>query len=303
VVDATGAPIGMVSDGDLLGRRREESHRAWWLQMLAEAAAPRQETEAAHQRLVREVMSWPLSFVAPDTPVEEIAAILQERRIKRLPVIYNGELVGIVSRTDLLAVVEELRRMSEARGGSAKGILRFVASLAGDADLFGVGLGARSAAAPARLAPIATPAGEARALSADAFRDEARAFAQEAVRRAAEEKQALREERRRQARAILNNHLSDAAWRGLINRAAAPAKHGEKEFLLHRFSSDLCSDGGRMIDVAELGWEKTLRGAPAEVVERWQRELKPRGFGLSARIVSYEDGVLGDVGLFLTWGA
>ena len=58
-----------------------------------------------------------------------------------------------------------------------------------------------------------------------------------------------------------------------------------------------------MIDVAELGRERTLRGAPAEVVERWRRELKPMGFGLSARIVSYEDGVLGDVGLFLTWGA
>jgi len=228
---------------------------------------------------------------------------LQERRIKRLPVIYNGELVGIVSRTDLLAVVDELRRMSEARGGPAKGILRFIASLVGGAELFGVGLGVAIGAAPPRLAPIATPAGEARALSADAFRDEARAFAQEAVRRAAEEKQAAREERRRQARAILNNYLSDTAWRALINRAEASAKHGEKEFLLHRFPSDLRSDGGRMIDVAELGRERTLRGAPAEVVERWRRELKPMGFGLSARIVSYEDGELGDVGLFLTWGA
>ena len=68
LVDATGAPIGMVSDGDLLGRRPEESHRAWWLQTLAEAAAPSKETEAAYQRPVREVMSWPSIFVAPTRP-------------------------------------------------------------------------------------------------------------------------------------------------------------------------------------------------------------------------------------------
>jgi hypothetical protein len=57
-----------------------------------------------------------------------------------------------------------------------------------------------------------------------------------------------------------------------------------------------------MIDVAEPGWETTLRGEPAELLARWRSELKPKGFGLSARIVSYVDGVLGDVGLFLTWG-
>ena len=46
-----------------------------------------------------------------------------------------------------------------------------------------------------------------------------------------------------------------------------------------------------MIDVAEAGWEATLRGEPAEVVERWRRELKPQGFRLVARIVSYVEGI------------
>jgi CBS domain-containing protein len=302
VIDATGTAIGMVSDGDLLGRRPEDSHRAWWLEILAEAAEPAKEVEAAHQRPVREVMSWPLIFVAPDAPVEEIAAILKQRRIKRLPVIYNGQLVGIVSRADLLAAVEELRRASERRSRPAKGVLGFLASLAGGADLSGVGRGGKSAAAPPPSAPIADRADAARAFSAAAFRDEARTFVRDAVQQTAAAKQAMREERRRQAQALLHDHVGDAAWRELIGGAEASAKRGDKEFLLYRFSSDLCSDGGRMIDVAEPGWEKTLRGAPAEIIERWRRELKPRGFGLSARIVSYEDGVLGDIGLVLTWG-
>lgn len=73
--------------------------------------------------------------------------------------------------------------------------------------------------------------------------------------------------------------------------------------MLLRFPSDLCSDGGRKIDVAEEGWEVTLRGEAAELYNRWRRELKPQGFGLSARIVSFEDqGIIGDLGLFLTWG-
>ena len=59
----------------------------------------------------------------------------------------------------------------------------------------------------------------------------------------------------------------------------------------------------RMIDVAEPGWETTLRGEAAEMYARWRDELKPGGFHLSARVVSYLDGgVLGDVGLFLGWG-
>jgi len=46
----------------------------------------------------------------------------------------------------------------------------------------------------------------------------------------------------------------------------------------------------------------TLRGEAAELYGRWKAELKPSGFGLAARIVSYEDGgTIGDIGLYLTW--
>jgi CBS domain-containing protein len=288
VVNSAGRPIGMVSDGDLFGRRPEDYRREWWLEMLAGTAVPLSASDAAPLRRVSEVMSAPLIFVAPDTPVGEIAAVLQSRRIKRLPVLRDGRLVGIVSRTDLLAIVEELHRLSRSKREPALGFLRFLESLIGGASLTGVGASSSATSVKTR---------ESRSrFSADAFRNEARAFEREAIDGAA----AL-EERRREAREILRRHLSDVTWRRLLERAEALARRGEKEFLLHRFPSDLCSDGGRMIHVAEPGWETTLRGEPAEIVERWRHELKPRGFRLAARLVSYVDEVLGDVGLFLIW--
>ena len=292
VVDSTGKPIGMVSDGDLLGRRTEDYRREWWLEMLSGVAFSSSTSEAVELR-VSDVMSAPLIFITPDTPADEIAALLHWRRIKRLPVLRDGRLVGIVSRTDLLAVVEQLDRLSRTKSQQAPGLLRFLESLAGGASLSGgvASTGAMSGAAHESRNRI----------SADAFRSESRAFEQEAIGRAATEEAAELEGRRREAREILRRHLSESSWRRLLDRAEAAARRGDREFLLQRFPSDLCSDGGRMIDVAESGWERTLPGEPAEVVERWRYELKPKGFRLVARIVSYVDGVLGDVGLFLVW--
>jgi hypothetical protein len=73
--------------------------------------------------------------------------------------------------------------------------------------------------------------------------------------------------------------------------------------LLLRFPSELCSDGGRAINVAEPGWPATLRGEAAEIYLHWERELRSRGFGIAARVLEFPGGLLGDIGLFLTWGA
>ncbi|MGA9850618.1 MAG: hypothetical protein WBQ45_23635 [Roseiarcus sp.] len=138
-------------------------------------------------------------------------------------------------------------------------------------------------------------------LSADAFRDAVRACKAESLDHRQDSKSEAQLERQRQIKELLEQHLSDAQWSQMLDKAKLAARSGEQEFMMLRFPSDLCSDGGRKIDVAEEGWEGTLRGEAAEAYSRWRTELKPRGFGLSARIVSYEDGIIGDMALFLTW--
>jgi hypothetical protein len=101
---------------------------------------------------------------------------------------------------------------------------------------------------------------------------------------------------------LKEQHVSGDRWAELMRRACESAKAGETEFLLLRFPSQLCSDGGRAINVSEEGWPETLRGEARELYDRWKNDLKPQGFRLTAKILDFPDGVPGDAGLYLSWG-
>jgi len=112
VVDATGAAIGMVSEGNLVQReiKGRASSRDWWLEMLAEGenlATEFLDYLRAADRPVSEVMRSPVVTVAEDTPIQVIAEILQEHGIKRVPVLRDGRVVGIVSRADLVRALAQ----------------------------------------------------------------------------------------------------------------------------------------------------------------------------------------------------
>jgi CBS domain-containing protein len=104
IVDADGRLIGIVSEGDLM--RRPETggarHRSWWLAMFAVPEERAREYIKAHGGSARDVMTRDVVTVTEDASLEEIAALLEEHRIKRVPVIREGRLIGIVSRADLL---------------------------------------------------------------------------------------------------------------------------------------------------------------------------------------------------------
>ena len=100
---------------------------------------------------------------------------------------------------------------------------------------------------------------------------------------------------------LLRTHLNDAIWSDLLLHVRPAAQRGESQLELIRFPSDLCTDGGRKIRVREGGWEDTLQGEPAELRARYQRDLLPKGFGLAASTLEYQQGMPGDIGLFLTW--
>lgn len=104
VVDADGRLIGIVSEGDLIRRPETGGERkpSWWLALLAEPEVEARAYVKTHGGLARDVMTRDLVTVGEDASLEEIAALLERRRIKRVPVVHEHRLVGIVSRANLL---------------------------------------------------------------------------------------------------------------------------------------------------------------------------------------------------------
>ena len=107
VLDDTGTLVGIVSEGDLIDRNASQRERRleWWLDMLAEGTALSPtflDFVRSIDQPVRQVMVAPVKTVSEDTLVEDIAQLLQQHRIKRVPVVRDGRVVGIVSRADLL---------------------------------------------------------------------------------------------------------------------------------------------------------------------------------------------------------
>ena len=109
------------------------------------------------------------------------------------------------------------------------------------------------------------------------------------------------EQRDERVKELREHHVKNDQWVELMHRAREAAKAGKSEFQLMRFPSQLCTDGGRAINVNEDGWERTLRGEAQEIYQRWEKELKPQGFHLTAKILDFPEGFPGDAGLFLTW--
>lgn len=96
--------VGIVSEGDFL-RRAElgtEPKRSWWLQLLSTEGSSAEEYVHTHGRTVANVMSTNVVTVNEESPLEDAVSLMVKRNIKRLPVLQNGRMVGIVTRSDLL---------------------------------------------------------------------------------------------------------------------------------------------------------------------------------------------------------
>ena len=107
VCDTDGQVLGMLSEGDLLRPVGKESvaKRAWWLNLLAEGTdlAPSfLESITVESRRAGTLMVAPVITASPDTSVPEMADLLVRHHIKRLPILRDGKLIGIVSRADLI---------------------------------------------------------------------------------------------------------------------------------------------------------------------------------------------------------
>jgi CBS-domain-containing membrane protein len=107
VIDAAGALVGVITEGDVL-RRVElgtEAKSIGWLRKIFVQGAEAEAYVRTHGRKVEDVMTRPALSVAETTPVEEVVELMQQRHVKRLPVVAHGRVVGVVSRADLLRAV------------------------------------------------------------------------------------------------------------------------------------------------------------------------------------------------------
>ena len=104
VIDADGKLVGMVTEGDLM--RREEigtgKRQSWWLESLASTSDLANMYVKENATKVKDVMSTDVVTITEDCTVAEIAELLEGRRIKRVPVVRDGKLVGVVSRANLI---------------------------------------------------------------------------------------------------------------------------------------------------------------------------------------------------------
>ena len=112
VVDAENRLVGIVSEGDLLHRvetgterrpdRRSGRRRSWWLDTVGSDEELARHYVKSHGRTAKDVMTSEVIWVSDATELADIANLLETKRIKRVPVVRDGKLVGIVSRANLV---------------------------------------------------------------------------------------------------------------------------------------------------------------------------------------------------------
>ncbi len=112
VVDGRGALVGIISEGDFI-RRAEigtQRKRGRWLQFLLGPGAEASDFVRATGRKVGEIMTQSPLTVTEQTSLEDIVHLMETKNVKRLPVVRDGQVVGLVSRSNLLQAVAVLAR-------------------------------------------------------------------------------------------------------------------------------------------------------------------------------------------------
>lgn len=109
VIDSGGRLVGIVSEGDLIGRPEAEVRDdSWWLSGMLKPEERAKKYARARGLLAKDVMTTSVITADENDSLSELAGLLEERRIKRVPIIHNGRITGIVSRANLLHALASL---------------------------------------------------------------------------------------------------------------------------------------------------------------------------------------------------
>jgi CBS domain-containing protein len=104
VLGKKGELLGIISEGDLIRRPETGTERrhSWWLALLTGSTPLAAEYVRSHARKASDVMTRNVITAGLDTPLHDIAALLERNSIKRVPIVKNGKVIGIVSRANLV---------------------------------------------------------------------------------------------------------------------------------------------------------------------------------------------------------
>lgn len=112
VIDKGGNLVGILSEGDFLRRRETQTERkhSRWLEFLMGPGKLAAEYTHSHGSKVAEVMTVDVCSVTEDTPLEDVVELMERRRIKRVPVVRGKQVVGIITRANLMHAMVSLAR-------------------------------------------------------------------------------------------------------------------------------------------------------------------------------------------------
>lgn len=116
VVDESGNLVGILTEGDFLRRTETDTlrRRRRWIEFLVGPGKLAQEYVHASGRRVEEVMTADVYSVSEDTPLGEVVTIMEQHRIKRVPVVRGKQVVGIVTRANLLGALMNVAQPSQS---------------------------------------------------------------------------------------------------------------------------------------------------------------------------------------------
>ncbi len=126
IINREGMLIGLVSEGDLI-RRSEigaRDYKSWWLSAIGGSITLAEEFVKSHGIKASEIMTEDVITVGPDTRIWEIASTLERKKIKRVPVIQDRKLVGIVSRANLLQALAAQQEKQPAQPSASDRAIR-----------------------------------------------------------------------------------------------------------------------------------------------------------------------------------
>ncbi|MDR3522752.1 MAG: CBS domain-containing protein [Acetobacteraceae bacterium] len=110
VLNQDGTLVGILTEGDLLRRTETgtgDRHRSRLLTFLIGPGKEADEFVHSNSRLVADLMTPSVLSVAETAPLDQVVALMEKKRIRRVPVVRDGKLVGIISRADLLRALAQ----------------------------------------------------------------------------------------------------------------------------------------------------------------------------------------------------